>query len=212
MSEKLTEVYTTAQPYQAHELKNLLAEAGIDAVVLDEACQDALGSASCCCRPAATRVVVSDQDADSARRIARDFQEQTQSVEPDEGAEAQPPKTETPRPSMAAWPLCPKCGRPRHTSCPVCGTAGNDFSQADPEFAGTLLDDDPAAMVLVCGTCDEPFVPRFLRRCEWCGHDFGEGEEPRESAAEELSGRTVFLMLGVAALLIAMIGYFMWLL
>ncbi len=36
--------------------------------------------------------------------------------------------------------------------------------------------------VLICDVCSEAFVPVFLKRCEWCGYEFDDGEEPSETA------------------------------
>ncbi len=74
------------------------------------------------------------------------------------------------------WPTCPGCGRPRHTSCPVCETAGSGFTVA-------FVPEGPEKKHLVlCPTCDEAFEPEFLAQCEWCGHQFGDGRELPASA------------------------------
>ena len=39
--------------------------------------------------------------------------------------------------------------------------------------------------VLICDVCSEAFVPVFLKRCEWCGYEFKDGEEPAEDASAD---------------------------
>lgn len=34
-----------------------------------------------------------------------------------------------------------------------------------------------SSTLLLCPTCDEPFHPQYLRRCEGCGHEFPDGVE-----------------------------------
>jgi hypothetical protein len=69
--------------------------------------------------------------------------------------------------------------------CPVCETAGTEFPLADSIVGGdeTELEgtDDPGDPLgrqpLLCPICDEPFIPNYLRECEWCNYDFGHGVE-----------------------------------
>jgi hypothetical protein len=87
--------------------------------------------------------------------------------------------------------------------CPVCETAGTDFPLADMPRAG---DDEESLAWLICPTCDEPFEPGYLRRCECCGNDFGRGIEPRQppvrAAREPANGRVI----AVFALIVGAIG------
>ncbi len=78
------------------------------------------------------------------------------------------------------WPTCRHCRRPRQTSCPICQTAGNQFPEAflpDRENTAPEVASEPARLYVLCPTCDEPFAPQFLARCEWCGHRFRDGRE-----------------------------------
>jgi hypothetical protein len=128
--------------------------------------------------PTAARVVVDEHDADEARRIALEFDQAGQrEVPPSE--ELDELEEDADRETIA-WPECPHCRRPRQTSCPVCETAGTNFPPAfmpdeEPETDGPA-GEKPRQLVL-CETCDEPFVPTFLSRCEWCGHRFRDGSE-----------------------------------
>jgi hypothetical protein len=70
------------------------------------------------------------------------------------------------------------------------------------------------AGLLICPTCDEPFTPRFVRRCGGCGHEFPDGfDDPRQAA--ELAGtwnaRVIFCLAGVVLTIAAAIAYY-WLL
>ena len=67
--------------------------------------------------------------------------------------------------------------------------------------------------VLMCSTCDEPFVPEFPRRCEWCGHEFADGYdvEPKVAeAAESITGRGVAVITVLLVLLLGVTVYFFW--
>jgi hypothetical protein len=67
--------------------------------------------------------------------------------------------------------------------------------------------------MVLCPTCDEPFEPVYLARCEWCGHDFPDGIAPPpgpEDAAhrEPPNMRVVVVMAGIVGLAIALAIYF----
>jgi hypothetical protein len=68
----------------------------------------------------------------------------------------------------------------------------------------------PAHPVLMCPTCDEPFVPEYPRRCVWCGHEFEDGYEVDVVAQppEEATGRVIAVVLGMVALMVLLIVYF----
>jgi hypothetical protein len=73
----------------------------------------------------------------------------------------------------------------------------------------THTDDEPAALMLVCTTCDEPFVPEYPRRCEWCGHEFEDGYDVDEQPTfEPLSGRAIAVIVALGVLGIALAVYF----
>lgn len=265
MSEKQEVVYTARDKQQAHLLRNLLEEAGIEAAVTAD--PFSLGAGD----DGAARVVVAEEDADDARRMAEELERQ--------GGISEAPADDEGPVELAEWPTCPECGARRTTTCPVCQTSGTDFPQADTRFAGSLelekgatptscgcgsggcssgaaktccestsskageveADDAPAQgadetgesqaradaetpneeaaeepygprLVLTCTTCDEPFVPEHAGRCEWCGHEFADGypvdvvEGPPE---EEIPMRAWIVMIGLGALAIAAIAYFM---
>jgi len=59
--------------------------------------------------------------------------------------------------------------------------SGQDADDGDQSLAAVDATDDVAEddipLMVMCPTCDEPFAPRYLRRCEWCGHTFPDGVE-----------------------------------
>ena len=153
-----------------------------------------------------------------------------------------------------AWPRCPRCRAPRVTKCPICGTTGVGFAQADPEYIGMpgLADDaepmscgcgsggcsggpsavpvedglseaaggetsepseveaEAPSLVLVCPTCDEPFVPQYSLGCPVCYHEFPDGytPDPPSAAREPISSRAIAVIVGLVGLLLAVFLYF----
>ncbi|MBN2022395.1 MAG: DUF2007 domain-containing protein [Pirellulales bacterium] len=101
-------------------------------------------------------------------------------------------------------PAC-DCGSPR-----CAAEAG--VPEADTQDDGRIEeaeDDAPAQdpLVLRCPTCDEPFVPRFARRCASCGYDFEDGYdadaepgEPPDEAGSRVLLIAAFLVLVIAAM------------
>ena len=70
--DRQTVIYTAARPQQAQLLKNLLADAGIDAVLLNDALQSAVGEVPFGWSTA-VRVAVRESDAAEARALAIEF-------------------------------------------------------------------------------------------------------------------------------------------
>jgi Putative prokaryotic signal transducing protein len=203
-------IYIASGTEQAHMLKDALRQQGIDAYVTNEALQFGIGDLPAGV-PTAARVVVHKSDAEEARRIALDFDAAMR-----EGAFVDEDEDELDRQEAEAWPACPHCNRPRHTSCPVCGTAGSSFPQAylptEEAAAGTLTTSVPQRLLVVCPTCDEPFVPQFLARCEWCGHHFRDGQEMPAAtplpASLEINSRAWIVLAGLVALVGAVLALF----
>jgi hypothetical protein len=108
--------------------------------------------------------------------------------------------------SGAVVAVCPQCHRPRLTVCPFCQTASAKFPLADQPQGSA----EGPPVLLLCTTCDEPFEPAYLRRCEWCGHDFGDGVEiGRKEAATNLNERVITMVMALALALVAIFAYFM---
>jgi hypothetical protein len=64
--------------------------------------------------------------------------------------------------------------------------------------------------MVICPTCDEPFVPEHPSRCEWCGHHFPDGYavDVVESESEQLNSRVIVAAMGLGGLLLALAVYF----
>ena len=225
-SERQTVIYTAARPQQAQLLKNLLADARIEAVLLNDALQSAVGEVPFGWATA-VRVAVRESDAAEARALAVQFDRRLASGElagADVGEnEATEYETVDEATSLAArWPTCPSCQQARQTTCPICQTSGSDFEigeggGSDEESDATA--ENPLAiisvtgrMLVICPTCDEPFVPRYLRRCEWCNYNFGEGTQlpPRRFSDVdlEINARALFLLAVLAVLLGSLLLWF----
>jgi len=190
MPAELVVVYTAGNLPQAFLLKNLLAEYGVAAQVLDEAIHSLAEDPSNW--RAQPRVAVRREDAEFAREVAEGFDAQLR-----RGAEAVA-RGEESAPVEAqrweSWMACPQCGEPRPTFCPGCDTRGTDFRLA--EFVPSSERGQPIQLVadgretpgepvhLVCPLCDEVFRPEFHRRCARCGHDFGSGIEIHSSQSD----------------------------
>ncbi|MFV2067293.1 MAG: hypothetical protein ACC645_09965 [Pirellulales bacterium] len=131
--------------------------------------------------------------------------------------ESRMPDPENDSAATAIWPVCPECGKRRHTSCPVCGTSGNQFPLGDtayPLISPESGEADAARPLLICPTCDEPFEAAFLRLCEWCDHNFGDGVARPESAgkgddAEPFNLRVWLVMAGLGGTVLAGLAYFL---
>src|SRR3954471_7575996 len=97
-------VYSAANPQQAYLLKGLLEQQGIGARVVNDAIQIPGGDLPLGWT-AAARVVVSEQDAASARQLAEEFDRQTAHEPRDDDSHDVATALE-----WTDWPLCPECG------------------------------------------------------------------------------------------------------
>ncbi len=211
-------IYTAGQIDEAVLLVQLLAERDIDAQIENEVLQGSLGGLP---PGEATnpRVRVAAGDVNKAREVVKAFEYQ-QRIGRERVEESEDDSDEHCDDHWADWPACPQCHRRRQTVCPVCETAGSDLPLADANHDGLapLLGPnkdvgDASRPLVICTTCDEPFAPTFYRVCQWCGHEFPDGlaPPPPEPPAERLSGRTMAVILALAALLAAIGAYFWWL-
>ena len=223
MSSTQRVIYIATNPQQAHLLRNLLAEHDIQAYVINDTLNSvhfeptdwlvrAAGAPGFL--PTAPRVVVDEADAERAREIAlqveRDLRDGTVSSELALLEEEMPEDDD--------WPKCPSCSRPRLTACPVCQTAATHFPAAFmPEGGAPRGEPAHGERLVICPTCDEAFAPKFPARCEWCGYRFADGVEPPTMhllvtppvlRASELNLRIAGLLLGLAAVIAAVAGWF----
>ena len=117
MSGKQIVIYTAANLPEAHILRNTLDELGIHAAVINDAVQMAVGDLPAGW-PTAPRVVVDEEQAELARRVALEFdaigRASRQQAEDDDEPERRGAA------AAIAWPMCPNCGCRRQA---VCATA-----------------------------------------------------------------------------------------
>jgi len=149
------------------------------------------------------RTLQATDDPDEARRQADN------PYAPPRAAEQQAEAGEDEDDDEAGGARCPACGRPRVTTCPFCKTSGSRFHPADL-IDGHASGAEPA--LLICPMCDEPFEPSYLRTCEWCGHDSGEGIEAPEIVrplqSEPVNWRVVLVGLAGVGAIGALVVYF----
>lgn len=217
-------VYAAQNVQQAYLLKNTLEEMGIQAVVANASLTGGSG-VDYVGWNTLPRVIVDEHDYQTARRIAMDFDHAGVEAAEEHERQLQDGQLQEAGETLHEWPCCPNCHAPRITHCPVCKTTGSDFPEADPEFVWGMglhemqegddreeHDDRDEKLVLMCHTCDEPFLPEFPNRCAMCGHQFADGFEVELQSAppEQVGSRVIALLIGLGVLLVALVGYFMW--
>ena len=211
-------IYSASSVSHAHMLKQFLEEQGIAALVENESLQGAIGelppgySTSPC-------VAVPAEQAVRARQIALLFERQIRA-----GHGMAELGCALTSPSLPVWPTCPQCTKQRQTVCPVCHEAGHQLPLADFPIGedgvvssqevidgASPIPEASAGVSVVCPICDEAFVARFYRRCEWCGHDFGEGLEFPVTADQAMSVRERAVLMALVSALATLLIYFAWL-
>ena len=228
MSERLIVVYTASNAVEAYQLKNLLEETGIEAFVANENLQGLIGF-DASSWSTAVQVLVAAKNAEAARRMAAEFDRHghgtireassSQPVAPDRFHEDLSSSAVSDAPSETEYSaetracivdLCPQCSRRRTAVCPICKTAGSNFHPGQSDIDKDDHSGEPP--LLICPTCDEPFEPSYLQRCEWCGHDFGSGVsigEPTVPADfEPPNSRVIIVAVGLLALIGGLMAYF----
>lgn len=237
MAGEQTVIFRAKTSQDAHLLRNLLAEAGITAMVTNDVLEggsgvDMLGW------PTLAQVVVDEEDAQRARQFAVDFDRNLYRHVSDSAPEERPIE---PTATIDVWPRCPECDAMRITRCEICGTTGTDFQPVDMGFdwipgtdamakssacscgpegcsSGKSSADEPDSVVdhdaaplamLMCPTCDEPFVPEYPRVCEWCGHEFAAGFDPELLVKpQRIGSRAILVTAGLLAVAAVVMGYF----
>lgn len=202
-SDSFKVIYRARNTVEADALKSALEEAGIRAMITNAVLEGGSGVDSLGW-PTLPRIAVPAEDAELARLVALEFD---RSLVRASRPETEPSSEEPDSGFDFWWPRCPECSKPRLMQCPFCGTAGTDFRPADQVEAPSEAE-QPAGLV-ICPTCDEAMKPQFLRECEWCGHRFTDGLEPRrESSETDGNWRPLLALLVVGAILVALVVYF----
>lgn len=123
------------------------------------------------------------------------------------------------------WPICPSCGQRRCTRCPTCLIGGDHFLRAEMFDAApdansgrshakqssrgeATKDDGDRPVMLMCPVCGEAFKPEFYRRCQWCGHDHGDGMLVESIESDQWTDRALMVLFGLIGLVLALLTYF----
>jgi len=228
MPPEFTTIYSTDSIRDAHTVRDLLAAARVSAVVVrDPFDRKPSGDTS------TIGVQVASADEAAARRVVGRLEQ----GRVHDGAEERVldtwprcPECEAPR--IASCPVCQTAGHdfpqadfefsvppefadaeePRSCGCGGCeAEQPGGPAKASGTESETVQDDTPEPpIMLTCTTCDEPFVPRYLKRCEWCGHTFPDGIEfelPDDTPAEPLNARVTFVFITLAAAALALLAW-----
>ncbi|HTN74504.1 MAG TPA: hypothetical protein VL096_04630, partial [Pirellulaceae bacterium] len=180
MSQDLITIYRTPHRQRAQSLVLLLKERAIAAWLTpwpsEPSKEDTVPAGS-----EMPSVSVAASDAEIAREIANEFEQQCEAQQAAAGSST------TFDDATYIWPHCPACMQRRLTVCPFCKSAGNDFELG---YTGPQAEAGATArpIMVTCPTCDEAFHPQFYRLCEQCGHDFGDGiavRQPRRLPASD---------------------------
>ena len=203
MPENLTVVYAARTLQDAHQLRNLLADAGIHAIVTNESLQGGFGNFLGW--QGLTRVVVREEDARAGAGHRHGVRRSASRRRP---VRTPPARTSCRRRISPPWPKCPQCGAARTTRCPVCGEIGVDFPASDPDSTGVSR--------LTCPTCHRSFAAEYRRRCEGCGREFEDGYDvgPPDGAARDeplMNARIAVVLLTIVALLALLTGWLFYL-
>ena len=131
MADKTTVIYAGRTMQDAHLLRNLLADEGIQALVINDLLQGGSG-VDIVGWPTAARVVVAEHDAPRARAIAVEFDRRAaaaahENAEAEENQTAADAAAEPVREPAADWPVCPQCGARRRRAARCAGRAARNF-------------------------------------------------------------------------------------
>ena len=214
MTDRHVVVYTSAESDAALRLCDHLKQVGIQAQVIKPPKGIPKGDSGGTTNQ--VQVVVSEGDQLVAQQIALEFDR----PEMHHGCAVVDVLVDDRDPgTIDAWPTCPECGKKRHTMCPICETAGTEFPPADSISGDDETDlegtDDPGDPLgrrpLLCPVCDEPFIPNYLRECEWCNFDFGHGVEKPERFDESIEPANwrVAVLIGVLVSLAGLLILYM---
>jgi hypothetical protein len=203
MDDKLTTIFTAATPLQARLLQNRLDDEGIQAYLVNDALQAAVGEVPFGWTTA-VRVAVSSAHAEQARAIAEGFESRL-SARTVRGLRREQRCGSN---FVAGLPRMPPAANRR---VPVVRHGRHAISRGGCR-AGRQPGGQDQAERWLCPTCDEPVEGRYLRWCEWCNHDFGSGVHVPAPVVREvennLNPRLVFSALALAGLVVLLLLYF----
>ena len=205
MNPKLVEIYRAKNSSEAYLLRDRLADEGIEAFVTNDMLSQ--GKIDLLGWPTDPCVLVREPEAARARQIAEAFEQDLADGHP---AAPAPPQEEIDQ----SWPLCPQCGARRMTTCPACHYAGTDFQPGDSPFEAPAEGEEKPATLVICPSCDEPFTPEYLPRCEWCGHVFdpeAAAREPEPLVDDTVNSRVGIVMAILAVLAAGLVTYLVYL-
>jgi len=212
MRQDLVTIYAAADLMQAQQLRDQLAERGIESWLSNEALAGAAGELPLGWS-SSPRVVVATEDGEKAREIAEAFdRQQVSRSQKARLSHDEEPVTEPIDDEAHLWPHCPVCGERRLAVCKICQTARTDFPLA---YGGAAQDvAGVRRMMVVCPTCDEPFYPRYYKLCEHCGFEFEDGAEVPQPRSEQgvsapIRGRVWAVLVGTL-LAGLVIGVYLW--
>ncbi len=121
-------------------------------------------------------------------------------------------------PEYIGLPDLPEDASDATGSCGSGCSCGSHPHGADPQSVEAEASEPPPPeacqpqLVLMCHTCDDPFVPEFPQRCEWCGHEFAEGYEVEEHVdSEPIPVQAMVVILALVTLVLVACAYFAWL-
>ncbi|MDY0168645.1 MAG: hypothetical protein RBS80_19005 [Thermoguttaceae bacterium] len=222
-------VYSTEHFGDAQTVRSLLAAEGVSAILFRDPFESARSAGA-----TDVHIQVAAADEAAARRVIGRLERSRLGPGADGTViDAWPRCPECAAPRMTCCPVCQTAGHdfpqadpefsvlpepgaaeePLACGCGSCSGGGPDGSATPAGEISAALPDDATEpdgpVMLTCTTCDEPFVPRYLRRCEWCGHTFPDGIEfelPGDPA-EPLNARVVFVFFSLAAAVLAVLAW-----
>jgi hypothetical protein len=103
----------------------------------------------------------------------------------------------------------------------VCGVAGDGFplseylapaeplrNSRDAASPTPRPQENGLEVLLICPQCDEAFSPSFYRYCAECGHDYLEGMDVEKREVPPLNERTLWAIVALIAVALALLTYF----
>ncbi len=240
MSDEQIVIYTARTSQEAHLLKNYLSELRIRATVTNDVLErgsgvDIVGWPTLARvvvgeedAPRARQIALDFERKAAAARAVSEGQEP-------EGAAVLAEWPQCPQCHVSRSTRCPICQtagtefRPADSGFiglgeldeaargPACSCGPDGCTPAEPAAAAEPAESapdwsasEPDERMLVCPTCDEPFVPEYPRQCEWCGHEFEDGFDVSlpQDPADEVDSRTMLVVVALAALGAGLVAYF----